>query len=171
MSIPLVWVSSLLPDIDLLIPGIRHTGPTHSMIFAIAAFLPLFLYKGKEVTPYFLGFASHTVLGDLITNRGVWLLWPLTQRGFEVPLHFTCNRTFSSNLELALFGLFFLAFIITKDYASELYSSGTRPLSLIPFVALLVPMVIGFPIPVPLRLIPPHLAFMALVLLPLRPRT
>ena len=171
MSMPLVWASSLLPDLDLLIPGINHMGPTHSIIFAIAAFLPLFLYKGKEVTPYFLGYASHTVLGDLITNRGVWFLWPLTQRRFEVPLPFTCKHTFSTNLELALFGLFFLVFIITKDYASELYSSGMRPLSLIPFIALLVPVVFGFPITVPLRLVPPHLVFMAAVLLPLRPRT
>ena len=51
MSIPLVWASSLLPDLDLLIPGNNHMGPTHSIIFAIAVFLPLFLYKGKEVTP------------------------------------------------------------------------------------------------------------------------
>ena len=171
MSIPLVWVSSLLPDIDLLIPGINHMGPTHSIIFAIAAFLPLFLYKGKEVTPYFMGYASHTILGDLITNSNVWLLWPLTQRRFEVPLPFLCKHTFSMNLELALFGLFILVFIITKDYSSKLYSRGTRPLSLIPFTALLVPVVFGFPLPVPLRLVPPHLVFMAVILLPLRPRT
>jgi len=170
ISIPLIWASSLLPDLDLLIPGINHMGPTHSIIFAIAAFLPLFLYKGKKVTPYFLAYASHTILGDLITNRGVQFLWPLTQRRYEVPLPFTCNRTFSTNLELALFGLFLLVFIITKDYSSELYSSGTRPLSLIPFIALLVPVVFGFPLPVPLRLVPPHLVFMAVVLLPLRAR-
>ena len=171
MSIPLIWASSVLPDLDLLIPGINHMGPTHSIIFAIAAFLPLFLYKGKEVTPYFMGYASHTILGDLITNSNVWLLWPLTQRRFEVPLPFLCKHTFSPNLELALFGLFILVFIITKDYASELYSSGTRPLFLIPFIALLVPVVFGFPLPVPLRLVPPHLVFMAVILLPLRPRT
>jgi hypothetical protein len=48
MSIPLVWASSLLPDLDLLIPGINHMGPTHSIIFAIAAFLPLSNYESRR---------------------------------------------------------------------------------------------------------------------------
>ena len=167
MSIPLVWVSSLLPDIDLLIPGINHMGPTHSIIIAI--FIPLCLITGREATPYFLAYASHTVLGDLITNNGIWFLWPLTLRRFQVPLPVTCKTTFSANLELALFALFLLAYIITKDYASELHSNATRPLALIPIIALLVPLVFSFPIPVPLRLIPPHLAFTAIALQPYYP--
>lgn len=169
MSIPLVWVFSLLPDLDLLIPGIIHMGPTHSIMFAFAAFLPLFLYKGKEVVPYFLGYASHTVLGDLITNHGVWFLWPLSRRRFGVFTPYTYRPYFSANLELVLFGLFVLVFIITRDYAGGLYSSDTKVLSLIPFTALLVPLVFGFPIPVPLRLIPPHLVLMVVVLQPLYP--
>ena len=36
MSIPLVMAFSLLPDLDLLIPGVGHMGPTHSLAFAIA---------------------------------------------------------------------------------------------------------------------------------------
>ena len=167
MSIPIVWACSLLPDLDLLIPGVRHMGPTHSIIFAIIVFLPLFIYKRDEVLPYFLGYTSHTVLGDLITNRGTWFLWPLTQRTFAIPLPFTCKHTFSTNLELALFGLFVLVFILTRDYAKGLYSRSTRPLFLISFLALLVPMVFGFPTYVPFRLIPPHLFLMAVVIQPL----
>jgi membrane-bound metal-dependent hydrolase YbcI (DUF457 family) len=171
MSIPLVWTAALLPDIDLLIPGINHMGPTHSIIFAIAIFLPLFLLKGKEATPYFLAYASHTALGDLITNKGIWFLWPLTRRRLQIPLPVTCKTTFSANLELTLFALFLLTYILTKDYANEHYSNTTRPLTLIPITALLVPLVFGFPIPVPLRLIPPHLAFTAIALQPYYPES
>lgn len=169
LSIPLIWAFSILPDVDLLIAGIRHMGPTHSIIFAIAMFLPLYLYKGREVTPYFLSYASHTVLGDMITNHGVWFLWPLSQRVFQVPLPFLRKPTFSTNLELALFGLFILAFIVTKDYVGGCHSNGTKLISLIPFTALLVPVVFSFPVSVPLLLIPPHLVLMVVVLQPFYP--
>ena len=166
MSIPLVWVFSILPDLDLLMPGVRHMGPTHSIIFAIAVFLPLFLYKGREVVPYFLAYASH-ILGDMITNIGVWLLWPLSRRRFGVFTPYTYRPNFSANLELVLFGLFVLVFVITRDYEDGLYSSGTKLLSLIPFSTLLVPLV--FSVPVPMRLILPHIILMVVVLQPLYP--
>lgn len=169
MSIPLVWAFSLLPDLDLLIPGVKHMGPTHSLLFAIAVLTSLILYKGREAIPYFLAFASHTILGDLITNRGVQFLWPLTQRTYQVPLPFPRNPTFSTNLELTLFGLFILVYIITKDYSRGPHSNTTKLISLIPFTALLVPLVFKFPVPVPLLLIPPHLILMVVVLQPFYP--
>ncbi len=44
-----------------------------------------------------------------------------------------------------------------------------RVLSLIPFTALLVPVVFSFPVSVPLLLIPPHLVLMVVVLQPFYP--
>ena len=169
MSIPMVWVFSLLPDLDLLIPGVRHMEPTHSLVFAIAVLIFLTLYKGREATPYFLAYASHTILGDLITNRGVRFLWPLTQRVYQIMLPFSRNPTFSRNLELTLFGLFILIYIITKDYADGPHSNNAKLVTLIPLTALLVPLVFNFPNPVPLLLIPPHLILMAVVLQPFYP--
>ena len=168
MNIPLIWAFSLLPDLDLLIPGVRHMGPTHSITFAIAVLVFLILYKGREGIPYFLAYSSHTVLGDLITNRGVMFLWPFTQRAYQVPHPFLRNPVFNVNLELILFGLFILVFIITKDYG-EPHSNITKLVSLIPFTALLVPVVCGYPVPVPLRLVPFHLVFMVVVLQPFYP--
>ena len=169
MSIPLVWAFSLLPDLDLLIPGLRHMGPTHSITFAIAVLTSLILYKGREATPYFLAYASHTILGDLITNRGVQFLWPLTQRAYQITLPFSRNPAFSTNLELTLFGLFILAYIITKDYASGPYTNTTKLVTLIPLTALLVLMIFKFPVPVPLLLIPSHLILTVVVLQPFYP--
>jgi len=169
MNIPMVWAFSLLPDLDLLIPGVNHMGPTHSLLFAIAVLTFLILYKGKEAVPYFLAFASHIILGDLITNRRVQFLWPLSQRTYQIPLPFSRNPTFSTNLELTLFGLFILVYIITKDYADGPHSNTTKLISLIPFTALLVPMVFKFPISVPRLLTPPHLILMVVVLQPFYP--
>jgi membrane-bound metal-dependent hydrolase YbcI (DUF457 family) len=169
MSIPLVWAFSVLPDLDLLIPGVRHMGPTHSLAFAIAVLMFLILYKGREALPYSLAYFSHTILGDLITNRGVQFLWPLTQRTYQVPLPFSSNSAFSVNLELILFGLFILVFMITKDYSSGPHSNITKLATLIPFTALLVPVVFSFPTSVSLRLIPPNLIIMAVVLQPFYP--
>jgi membrane-bound metal-dependent hydrolase YbcI (DUF457 family) len=168
INIPLVWALSVLPDVDLLIPGLNHMGPTHSIIVALVLFLALFIYKGKVIIPYFMAYASHSILGDFITNTGTWLLWPLTSRKYALPLPFACRRVFSANLELLLFGAFLLIFVLTKDY-STLIMDKTRPILFIPFTALLVPVLFRFPIPVPLRLIPAHFILVAVVLLPFYP--
>ena len=169
INISLVWTLSVLPDVDLLIPRLNHMGPTHSIIVAIIMFILPFVFKGKEIIPYFMAYASHTILGDFITNRGIWLLWPLTSRKYALPLPFACRSVFSANLELLLFGAFLLIFIITKDYSTPL-TDRTKPLLIIPFIALLVPVLFGFPIPVPLRLIPAHLIMIIVVLRSFYPR-
>ena len=170
-SIPLVWIFSLLPDVDLLIPGLRHMGPTHSLFFAIMFFLPIFIYYRGKILPYFLAYLSHTVLGDLFTNRSVMFLWPFSSRFFRIPLPFNVwyKKTFNTNLELVMFGLFCMIFFLTKDYARELYSGSVKYLFFIPFIALLVPVVFSIPVSVPLRLIIPHLVFMVVCLHPFYP--
>jgi membrane-bound metal-dependent hydrolase YbcI (DUF457 family) len=76
INMPLVWALYVLPDVDLLIPGLNHMSPTHSIVVAIVVFLLLFIYKGKVIIPYFMEYASHTILGDFIANSGIWFLWP-----------------------------------------------------------------------------------------------
>ena len=169
MNIPLIWAFSLLPDLDLLIPGVRHMGPTHSLTFAITILTILTLYKGREAIPYSLAYASHTILGDMITNKGVQFLWPLTKKIYRIPLPFIRNPTLSTNLEIILFGLFILVYIITKDYVARPNTGFTKLITLIPFTALLVPMLFNFPVPVPSLLIPPHLILMVVVLQPFFP--
>ncbi len=134
-------------------------------------FLPLFIYYRGKTFPYFLAYLSHTVLGDLITTRSVIFLWPFSSKIFRIPLPFDAGykNTFGANLELVLFGLFYLVFFLTKDYALELYSEGVKFIFLIPFIALLVPVVFSFPVTVPLRLIIPHLVCMVICLHPFYP--
>ena len=48
INIPLLFLVSILPDIDLLIPGVEHRGPTHSMIVLCTLSLPaLMIYKKR----------------------------------------------------------------------------------------------------------------------------
>ena len=166
LSITIVWICSLLPDADLLIPGIKHQGPTHSIFFAFAAFLPLFLVLGARVTPYFLGFVSHTILGDLITNRGIMFLWPLTTRYMSINIPGVHKPTFAGNFELVVFVLFIVFFVFKRDFTAENYVSNQKPLLIIPFLALIAPVVFGFPIPAPVRLLWPHVIFTVIVLKP-----
>lgn len=166
MSIPMVWMFSLLPDVDLLIPGVRHMGPTHSLFFIVLVSLVLILYKKMEAVPYFLSYFSHIVFGDLITNRSVVFLWPFSRRYVQILLPYSRSRMFSTILELVLFVLFLVVFILSGDASKGIYSRETKPLSIFFFVALLVPVVLNIPISVPSILIVPHIILMVLVLRP-----
>jgi len=64
VSIPLIITLSVLPDVDLFIPGLTHMGPTHSVIIAVLVFGPFIFVYGKVMIPYFMAYTSHIILGD-----------------------------------------------------------------------------------------------------------
>ena len=70
-----VWFFSMLPDVDLLLPFMSHRGVTHSLA-AVMALMALSLYR-RDMLPYAASYASHVLVGDLVTGGGP-LLWPLT---------------------------------------------------------------------------------------------
>jgi len=43
LNVPITWTLSLLPDIDFVIPGLQHKGPTHSLIIVLSIFIPILL--------------------------------------------------------------------------------------------------------------------------------
>lgn len=88
-------VASLLPDIDhpkskfgRLVPFLSypisatfgHRGITHSLLMVVAMMIALFAFghHGWFLPPLVIGYLSH-LMGDMLTNSGVPLLWP--QRG------------------------------------------------------------------------------------------
>jgi membrane-bound metal-dependent hydrolase YbcI (DUF457 family) len=73
---PLIWIVSLLPDLDFFIPFLEHRGPTHSIIIVVIAFIPIILKK-RGGFPYLAALASHSTIGDYFTAHGCRLLWPL----------------------------------------------------------------------------------------------
>ena len=50
VNLPLVFLFSLIPDVDILIPGVEHRTITHSIITATAIFTPLFIRYRTEIT-------------------------------------------------------------------------------------------------------------------------
>lgn len=79
VNLALLFTLAIFPDIDFLIPGSIHHGPTHSIILYVLVFFPLFLKYKKLVIPYFIAIGQH-ILGDL--PYGVMLFWPLTTDWF-----------------------------------------------------------------------------------------
>ena len=72
----LIWVFSLLPDLDLFIPGVVHRGPTHSVVVALLFFAPVW-YFYRNSGSYLVSLLSHSLIGDYFTANGCQLFWPL----------------------------------------------------------------------------------------------
>jgi len=161
VNIPLLFLASIIPDIDLLIPGLQHRGPTHSLIVSILIFIPLTIYYGKKAIPYFVAFTQHSLIGDYLTSGGIQLLWPI-------------NSIYYCSLEIQLISLtnillewiFFLtAFTIllkTRDAQTLLQPHPSNLLLSIPIFTVLLPTLLSFPQYVPPALIIPHLTYLAI---------
>ena len=52
LNVPLLFALSIIPDIDLLVPGLKHRGPTHSIVILCLLSLPAFVLYRKKATPY-----------------------------------------------------------------------------------------------------------------------
>jgi membrane-bound metal-dependent hydrolase YbcI (DUF457 family) len=159
VNLPLLLLASVISDIDLLIPGLEHRGPTHSLIILTLLFLPLFTIYGKKVVPYFVGLTQHSLIGDYVTG-GVQLLWPLTTHIYGVALEAT------SLTAVVLEWVFFLTSLTimlkTKDVQILLQGHLANLLLSGPVATVLLPTIASFPLSVPLELVVPHLIYLTL---------
>jgi membrane-bound metal-dependent hydrolase YbcI (DUF457 family) len=151
VNVPFLLVFSILPDIDLIFQTISgtelHRGITHSQLFAVVLFLPIFLIYRKKAIPYFLALLSHSFIGDFFIGGNVQLLWPL-QTGFG--LHISIFSLVDEVSELALFGVSTALMIITRDFRIFLRANKTNLLLIIPTATVLLPPLIGYPLTHPL---------------------
>ena len=114
INIPVIWILSLLPDIDLLIPGLRHRGPTHSIIVALIIFTPLFIIASWKANPYFVALASHSLIGDYFTGK-TQLFWPLSLEWLEYERAMRMGSVFEIFTEFALFAVMIAILILSRD--------------------------------------------------------
>jgi len=153
-------VASVIPDIDLLIPGLEHRGLTHSLIFPFILFLPVFVLYGKRSTPYFVALIQHSILGDFLIGGSAQLLWPVTLEWYGVGIALT------SLAGVFLEWTFFLASLTimlkTKDMMVLFRHHPSNLLLSIPIFTVLLPTLLSFPLSVPLALIIPHLVYLAI---------
>jgi len=81
-NLGVIWVFSLLPDLDLFVPGLVHRGPSHSVVVALLFFAPvLYFYLGS--LPYLVSLLSHSLIGDYFTAYGCQLFWPFASSWFR----------------------------------------------------------------------------------------
>lgn len=170
INIPLALTLSVLPDIDLFLePMLRHGGPTHSLIMLIALFLPAILIWRKASIPYLAAAASHSLIGDYLTRSvkttGVQLLFPLRSTWYSAGLEEAGLIYVYS--EIALFVLFLPLLFATKDAVVLTKNHPSNWLLMIPILTLILPVLVEFPIHVPIELVVPHLVLTALLTLPI----
>ena len=161
VNIPLLFLVSIIPDIDLLIPVLRHRGPTHSIIITILVFLPLATYYGKKTLPYFLAFAQHFLVGDYLTGEGIQLLWPLNSTNYYGPAIEITGLT-NAAIEWILLLTSLLVMQKAKDSSLLFQMHSSNLLLSIPTFTVLLPALLSFPQYVPPALIIPHLIYIVI---------
>ena len=166
-NIPALLVLSLIPDIDIIYDFLTgseiHRGPTHSIIVALVAFIPIFIVYRKKAIPYFLALISHPLIGDFFIGGKLELFWPLstTQYGLHELGSYYIDIFSPVNiaLELSLFAVATLVLYKTCDWKVFFTSNKTNLILIIPIATVLLPSTIGYPFTAPLLLTAPPLAF------------
>ena len=165
VNLPLLFLASVFPDIDILIPGLVHRGPLHSVILFCLLFLPIFVIYKKRAAPYFVAVIQHIIIGDYIIGGDLQLLWPLTPNlyGFHIGVASVTNIV----LEWCLFIISMTFMIKTMDIVFLFKPHPSNMILAIPVLTVLLPSVISFPLYVPLALLIPNIVYLILFTIPI----
>ena len=169
LNIPALWTLSMLPDVDLLIPGLQHRGPTHSLIFTLIVSLLLIIIGSRKAVPYIAALATHSMIGDYFTDGGIMLFWPFTSEWVKYENAIRMGSTFETYVELALFLILILTLIVSKDFNSLFNADRMNILFFIPLCIFILPFflptVFSYPVNIPEILVIPHLILMSMMAL------
>lgn len=166
LNLPLLFVASVIPDIDLILQYVdpalfMHRGSLHSIITYTLFMLPFFIRYRKQAAPYYVALLSHSLLGDLYTG-GFQMLWPISQRWFGV-LSLDVRSLANISLEIMLLLISLAIMIKTKDLLSFFKPNNHNLFLFIAFGATLGPMLDlspNFEGSLPMQLIIPSLFWM-----------
>lgn len=161
VNVPLLFVASIIPDIDLLIGTRVHRGPTHSLLVIVVLFLPLFMVYRKRATPYFIAVIQHAILGDYLTGGGgLQLLWPATSEWYGIG--FEGASLTNILIEWASFLASLTIMHKARDTWTLFQHDPSNLLLSIPILTVLLPTLLSFPLSVPLELVIPHVVYLAI---------
>jgi len=150
----------VIPDIDLLIPSLKHRGPTHSLTIISLLFLPVFMLYGKRAIPYFIAMIQHSILGDYLAGGGVQLLWPATLNWYSIGIQMT------SLTNILIEWNFFLTSLTIMHKAKDTWTlfqhHPSNLLLSIPIFTVLLPTLLSLPLSVPLELVIPHVTYLTI---------
>jgi membrane-bound metal-dependent hydrolase YbcI (DUF457 family) len=173
INIPILLVLSILPDIDIFydfITGAQiHRGPTHSIVVATLAFIPVFIYLGKQAIPYFLALISHPLIGDFLIGGNLQLFWPISSNEYGLhelgSVYIDIYNPINIVLEVSLFLVAMLVLFKSGDWKVFFKPDKTNLVLIIPITTVLLPSTIGYPFSDSLLLTEPTLAIAHLVYL------
>ena len=166
INIPILLVLSILPDIDLvydLLTGVEiHRGPTHSVVVALLAFIPIFIIYRKKAIPYFLALISHPLIGDFFIGGQLQLFWPLSTNTFGLhelgSYYINIYNPINIVLEVTLFIFATAVLFRSGDWKVFFKADKTNLILIIPIATVLLPSTIGYPFSQSLLLTQPTLA-------------
>jgi len=159
INLPLIFFLSLIPDVDLLIPGLVHRGITHSIIVLTLMFIPIFLFYRKTSIPYFVAIAQHSLVGDFFIG-GIQMFWPLTSNWYGYRI---CGLSFTNiAIEWASFLLAMIILAKTNDLRLLFKSQRSNLLLTVPSGGIFVSSIIGMSKAPPTELLIPHLVFLTI---------
>jgi membrane-bound metal-dependent hydrolase YbcI (DUF457 family) len=167
LNIPVLWMLSLLPDIDLIIPGLQHRGPTHSIIVALLFFTPLLIVKARKTAPYFTALATHSLIGDYFTDSGITLFWPLSPKWVKYENTIMMGSPSETYIETALFAILIATLILSGDFKHLFNPDRRNTVFIIPLCTIFLPVIFKYPIEIPEPLIIIHLILLAMIVLSL----
>ena len=172
-NVALLMVISILPDIDIVFDFLTgsqiHRGPTHSIVVATLAFIPLFIIYQKKAIPYLLALISHPLIGDFFIGGHLQLLWPLSRTEFGLhelgSLSIDIFNPINITLELILFVFAMFVLYKSKDWKAFFKADRVNLVLIIPVATVLLPSTVGYPFTESLLLSEPILALAHLVYL------
>jgi membrane-bound metal-dependent hydrolase YbcI (DUF457 family) len=172
-NVALLMVLSILPDIDIVFDFLTgsqiHRGPTHSIVVATIAFIPIFIIYRKKALPYFLALISHSMIGDFLIGGNLRLFWPLSTAQFGIhelgSVYIDIFSPINIALELILFVSAMFVLYKSADWKVFLKRDKTNLVLIIPIATVLLPSTIGYPFNSPLLLSEPVLAMAHIVYL------
>ena len=165
VNLPLLFLASVFPDVDILIPGLVHRGPLHSVVLFCLLFLPIFAIYKKRAAPYFVALIQHIIIGDYLIGGDLQLLWPFTTNTYG--LYIGMGSLIHVALEWGLFIISMTFMVKTKDMIFLFKPHQTNMIISVPVLTVLLPAVISFPLYVPSSLLIPHIVYLILFTIPL----
>lgn len=160
INLPLIFLSSVLPDIDIIVPQLNHRGPTHSIIIAFLLFIPFLILYGKKSVPYLVALAQHSIIGDFFAGK-TQVFWPISLEsyGMDVPIVSLANIT----VEWICF-LISMAIMVKSDDSRRLFGrmNNLNLALFVPTTAIFLPALFSFPLRVPVEHLFPHITYAAI---------
>lgn len=157
IDLPIIFMLSVIPDVDLLIPFIEHRGPTHSIITTVIVFIPFFAIYHKKATPYFIALIQHSLIGDYISGGKIQLLWPITTQYYGTGISIKSNTNII--VEWILFFASAIILLMTKDSTTFFQPRKSNLILTIPTFTVLLPTFLSYPLGVPAGLMLPHVFY------------